>query len=59
MPDISNLFGFWEFRKITYGIVQQIQENTTVLINQLPKREKSKSKALTIIDPKTGKPIHL
>lgn len=51
IADISNLFGVWEFRKITYGVKQFVQEKQTII-----KRQK---KPLQIIDPKTGKLVSI
>ena len=57
MPDVSGKFGFWEFRKITYGVQQQIKQNPKPIMNTVPKR--LKTKRISIIDPKTGKKIDL
>jgi len=57
IANIDGLFGFWEYKKITYGFVQQLQQNSQILVQNLPKQQKSK--AITIFDPKTNKPINL
>jgi hypothetical protein len=51
IADISQLFGFWEFRKMTTSFKTNIKQIST---KQNPKRKRN---PLKIIDPKTGKEI--
>ena len=53
IADITQIFGGWEFRKITYGFKQSIIENIETKKNNKPR----KKNILKIIDPKTGKEI--
>ena len=56
IADISNLYGGWEMKKITYGFQQSIQQNKQEIKTTVPKRQR---KRISIIDPKTGKHINL
>lgn len=53
VADISNLMGFWQFKKITYGLSPKVAPRKTT------KLKRRRSSALKIIDPKTGKPIQI
>ena len=54
VADISNLYGGWEMKKITYGFQQSVQQNAEQIKRTIPKRQR---KRISIIDPKTGKKI--
>jgi hypothetical protein len=59
IADINRMRGTWEFVKITYGLSPRTHfklSNKTALKKPV---KKSPSKALQIIDPKTGKPIKI
>lgn len=51
IANVSQLFGFWEFRKMTSSFKTNIKQIST---KESPKRQR---KPLKIIDPKTGKEI--
>ena len=55
VADISGLMGFWEYKKITFGLSPKPSPTRTV---RKPIK-KSPTKKLQIIDPKTGKPIQI
>ena len=55
VADISGLMGFWEYKKITFGL------SPKNIVRQEPRKPMKKipKKKLQIIDPKTGKPIQI
>jgi hypothetical protein len=55
IADISGLMGFWEFKKITFGLSSRniVRQGNRRPVKKLP------SKKLEIVDPKTGKAIQI
>ena len=55
VADISGLMGYWQFKKITYGLSPKVP------VRRVPSKpvKKRERKRLQIIDPKTGKPVQI